>query len=452
MNYVKSDYSVLLSDVSKTKQSILPEAIHSDNFDGPIDPIMRQLWQQELDTATTSQGWVDPITYSEICDRYCSRKIKIDLTICGDVEPHPGPRPKKGFNQHKKKDWKPKNAPAQDDLVNEIARLTAELDNKREKEEQRKAELRAIEKQQKEEKQAEDMAHLRARLETFSAHYDVIKNTWGHYVPFIPKEKIYAQNFRFISYVYRSEHSVDLRPVSHSQTSYKYEDPILARVEHVSRYFDSYGFLRSSKRMLIVSLEMLSQLTNPKVCIPGSPDQVVAERIAYTAQHMLAVNWDRYRFVETGVDVVDHTQRVAYAMYKQSQYELRYVPFPCQPAHIVNAASGSEGTGRLRLSSIRSLVRSLILYFVLVIFISWMTGTDISIGLWLPQVLVATLKDIASHTLTQTILSPCQLVLQNDSRIDPLDRKTISWAGSTLLSDSGLVQTWCHYAKIATGQ
>jgi hypothetical protein len=89
-----------------------------------------------------------------------------------------------------------------------------------------------------------------------------------------------------------------------------------------------YGFVYSSNRMR-VSLELLSQLTTAKNLEVGGDDDTINKRIAFSASKCGAVNNSCWQAVD-GQYVVQNTCFVAFALYKQLQWQSHVLPFPSQ--------------------------------------------------------------------------------------------------------------------------
>jgi len=128
-----------------------------------------------------------------------------------------------------------------------------------------------------------------------------------------------------------SEHN-DLRADSISLGKLLHAKPMYAVVRYTSvdpRWGWSTLFRKTIEHnvSLTVSLEVLSQLLTAKNLPLGSTDEVAAERIKLAAQSLHSVSINRYLAVE-GINVVQDTTLVAFALYKQMVERRRMVPFP----------------------------------------------------------------------------------------------------------------------------
>jgi len=114
---------------------------------------------------------------------------------------------------------------------------------------------------------------------------------------------------------------------------------------------------------LTVSLEILAQLTNPKVLVLGSTDAAIAQRIKYAGETLQTVNYDRFGSV-FGSHIVQDSELVAFAVYKQMTESRKEVPFPLhqQPETQVS----SMATDLVRLTSRRLVTLRTVLLFLLV--------------------------------------------------------------------------------------
>jgi hypothetical protein len=129
----------------------------------------------------------------------------------------------------------------------------------------------------------------------------------------------------------------DNRADSISVGKLKHADALYAKVLFKSQNSNLWclNFWQTVRtRILIVSLEVLSQITTAANLQLGSTDEIVAERIQYCARNLQSVSISRYLPLE-GVFVVQDSVLVAFALHKSLEEKRLIVPFPRSPARMM---------------------------------------------------------------------------------------------------------------------
>jgi len=128
---------------------------------------------------------------------------------------------------------------------------------------------------------------------------------------------------RYVFKNFRSSSGVDLRADSLSTLDLKHPDPILVVVTKQDCWTADVD--------LVVSVELLVQLTTQTVLQLNESDKDVADRIKWTAAKVQSINLDRYSTL-FGPLVSQSTCLVAFAIHKQNQQLINDCPFPnCPP-------------------------------------------------------------------------------------------------------------------------
>jgi len=107
----------------------------------------------------------------------------------------------------------------------------------------------------------------------------------------------------------------------------KYDHPHLADVQYTCHY----GWGLSVTTTLTVSLELYSHICTSAVLALGADEKVTFERIHHAAKNFSTININRY-MVLSGLNVVQDTELLALALWKQMSEQRDLIPFPRTPA------------------------------------------------------------------------------------------------------------------------
>jgi hypothetical protein len=373
-----------------------------------VTPQMKKFIDNRIAEITNKFGWMDQEKYGKLVEALNGPQIRIEL--CGDVEKNPGPSdihilvdeqhdepeevvPPVRRNraaraaQRKEPQWVEKSKGRGKDkhdknveksLLGEVDRLKAELDVIKEKRKQEKEDAVAdsVEKAARASEMSEHMTKVFGWIRDLDVkwerddHYpfwcDMVPNLFSSeesWLRIVNMRKWNKPTFRH-HYVFKrwsinGETIPDLRADSHALLTLKHIRALNATVEY--RAMDKYGRQVESKE-LSVSFEVLSQLLNPKVLVPGLEDELVNERIKYTSENLMSVNFDKYRNMTVEPESYDNVL-VAYAIYQSIKDSRRMVPRFQKPALRPVVSYGWLATGLRRLCSLLLVLSSLALLF-----------------------------------------------------------------------------------------
>jgi hypothetical protein len=135
---------------------------------------------------------------------------------------------------------------------------------------------------------------------------------------------------------------------------------------------------------LVVSVELLSQITQGGTLLLGSTDDDVAERLRLFGSRHQSVNFSRFDTI-LGREIVSNTCLVAYALHKRYQQKTILCPFPAGPLQDKYWTPTAIVTERLSLTRYL-ILNSMRLFLILAVIIA-------SVVLWYKLPSVVTLKE-----------------------------------------------------------
>jgi len=134
--------------------------------------------------------------------------------------------------------------------------------------------------------------------------------SWMAYIIYYPSQRT-GKHFKFVCFAASTVDMPDMRPDSNALQRMKHKDGLTAQI-------DIENLEDGEKKHLVVSMEMLAQLTAPKFMTLAADDKVALARIVRAAESYQLVNFDRY-VTFTGRSVPMATAVVAWALWKKQQ-------------------------------------------------------------------------------------------------------------------------------------
>jgi len=129
-------------------------------------------------------------------------------------------------------------------------------------------------------------------------------------------------------------------------------DPPVHMMPEVKPYDFAYKVPRHRKTVtthMMVSLELLSQLTSPTIHSDNDSDETMAGKLEQRVSKIVTVNLDRAN-IFTHYNVATNTVQLAFAMWKMRRELHSPIPFISAPV-LVNTDNSSSATGTTRLGS-----------------------------------------------------------------------------------------------------